>query len=225
MLSFFQGKEQVPFSRDAELTWLSLDLPDRLLGVRMSSGDLPWLLSPGSSPGLSILTASAQHLLCLSGRGQQGMDYSYGYTPGFQSCAFYHMFPPSSSYINATALSWKKNINSPSAETAAFQNIGKVLHLASNVCWTHWCLPENCPWTVSKILKCAHYLEDYSWCAVSSYKMCCEYPRFPSGQLLAAVAQRRFPRSAWAAALARTAWALNSAIKCTTSSHSMGTQC
>ncbi|KAK2526002.1 hypothetical protein Q9233_008635 [Columba guinea] len=37
----------------------------------MSSCDLPWLLSPGSSPGLSILTASAQQLLCLSGRGQQ----------------------------------------------------------------------------------------------------------------------------------------------------------
>lgn len=31
-----------------------------------------------------------------------------------------------------------------------------------------WHLPENYPWIVIKILKCAHYLEDYSSCAVSS---------------------------------------------------------
>lgn len=62
----------------------------------------------------------------------------------------------------------ERKINSLSAATAAFQNIGKILLLKSDVSWTHLASACKLPMNSYKILKCAHYLEDYSWCAVSS---------------------------------------------------------
>lgn len=145
---FSSERKRYIWQRCTVLIWLSCALPNRLLGVRMNSCDLPWLLTRGhsqdSAPWLPALSTSLS---------SSGMTWITTVTTSQASRAVASITGIHCDlntlmqlHLHGTGFLERK-INSLSAETASFQNIGKILPLMSNVCWTHlasaWKLPVN----------------------------------------------------------------------------------
>lgn len=171
VLPVFSRKGKGTFwQRCTVLIWLSCALHNRLLGVRMNSCDLPQLLTqdhPQDSaswlPALSTSLSSSDMVwitIVTTSQASRAVVSVIG-------------IPPWSRYLNAIYIyigqAFLKERSTASQQRQQHSKIlAKYCHWWVTFAELIWCLPENCSWTVNKILNCVHYLEDYSWCAVSS---------------------------------------------------------
>lgn len=153
------------------LIWLNCVLPDRLLGVGMYSCDLPWLLTQGhSQDSVSILPAALSTSLSSSGTAWiTAMATSQASRAGLLSIRGIHCDLDTllQLHLHRTGF-FERKINSLSQRQQHSKILAKYCPWWVMLAELIWHLPENYPWIVIKILKCAHYLEDYSSCAVSS---------------------------------------------------------
>ena len=135
--------------------------------------------APGSLNFSCGVIPRAQHPDCLHSaptlhrrsRQRHSMDYNYGNTPRAvvsTTCVHRDLVTLMQPHLHRMEFLERKR----STTSQERQQCSKILAKCSSWRVTFaelvWRLPENWPWIISKILRCAHYLEDYSWCAVSS---------------------------------------------------------
>lgn len=152
------------------LIWLNCVLPNRLLGVRMNSCDPPWLLTQSHpQDSVSILPAAPSTSFSSSSRAWITAMATSQASRAVAPIRGIHCDLDTllQLHLHRTGF-FERKINSLSQRQQHSKILAKYCPWWVTLAELIWHLPENCPWIVIKILKCAHYLEDYSSCAVSS---------------------------------------------------------